>query len=273
MTKIYKKSRPAGKFNIYTAAAVTWNHNIDIQENTFTYTLTDSTNNVVYHNISLDLSELKNNPRFVDQSWWAITDSSLGVQAGTCNPVTSQTIIKSEDLVSILDRTYGSKRQFSSIIGVDDYDAFPIKFFVRSTKDNFTNFVYTLVIPETDNLELNGVELKPQPSEITVNTGVEILDTDLPWLSVFDSIQLSTDQTGISAGDNIIVNVTCGNTNVSKVYLEQVLGLLDRTEVSLVNGIGRFTIITNTLMAGDIVKVKAGYKKYNNFTNFTTTLN
>jgi hypothetical protein len=70
----------------------------------------------------------------------------------------------------------------------------------------------------------------------------------------------------------IKVAVSVSNTKITQIYLEPICGILDRTVVNLTNGVGSFTILTNTLSAGDVVYIKVGYKHFSNVTTYTKTI-
>jgi len=269
MANVYKIQRPSGRFNVYTSNEANFVHIIDITPQTLTYQLKDTDTDTLYHNLVFNLDNLKQNQRFGEQTWWAIDDRYItydSVNAGTSSLIN----IPSDGFISILDDTYVSKRGAIARFGVDNYDMCPIRIFVPTADGDFTTCSYAVIIPDTTDLHLNGVDLNPQPTTIDV-TGGTVVEGEFYWRSLLSKVTATT-QSSSTAGTSIKVNVTAEETNLKKLYLEPICGVLDRTEVKLTNGSGSFNILTSTLIAGETVEVKIGHKKFSNITKFTKVL-
>lgn len=83
---------------------------------------------------------------------------------------------------------------------------------------------------------------------------------------VYPTLILSGPPT-VTAQDTATVTVECrmpsGELRMdcsSEVFLESVVGVLPKTRVRLINGVGSFRVLTTGLDAGDTVRVKAGWR-------------
>lgn len=124
---------------------------------------------------------------------------------------------------------------------------------------------------ESCKVRLQGCDV----NNITVKLNGSIIEPAIAdnWKSLFTPITLTTTSTNFTVGDIIPVTVTSADANLEYVILEQGVGVLDRTQVNLTNGIGKFNILTETLESGDTVTVYAGFKKYTKAAEFNITLN
>lgn len=93
--------------------------------------------------------------------------------------------------------------------------------------------------------------------------------TDITTL--FEEIYLKIPDEAITAGTPVPVEVHT-SPFVDYVYVEQVCGIPDRTKVSLVDGVGKFNILTTTLEAGDVASAKVGFKYWVNVETVEKTL-
>jgi hypothetical protein len=249
----------------------TFNHELNVTDDLFEYKLTrtkidEETEDLVIYNFKVSLDTLKNHPRFCDQSYW------------TFNPIkflTEQQTLISSELLSIFDISFPTKRNILVLPTDTDYVK-PIRIFVPSVNSKFTDCLF-LVLELEDLISEDSEPIDIEnPWDITFNTTVNspntVVDEHIKIRNVISTITSSTSVSSPAAGDLIPVSVTCSNTSVSKVYLEPVVGIVDRTEVVLTNGSGSFNIITNGLTSGDTVRIKLGHKKYSNVATFTKIL-
>jgi hypothetical protein len=218
---------------------------LSISENSLIYTTTDLTDQE--HTITLSLDDVRNSLSFGAQNWVSPLKGS-----------------RTDKIVSLLDWSDITKRNTLSGDTIKE-DYVNLRFFINNTTDNFTDFIYQIGV--VFDSETNDVV---DTTEIII-TGATLSNTNYTWKTAFSPITLSSGT--ITEGDNSLeVTVSSTNTSLEKVYLKPVCGVLDRTEVKLTNGTGKFKIITNTLESGDIVTVKAGHKKFSNVTTFTKTV-
>jgi hypothetical protein len=267
MTTIYKQRINAGRLSglkpeTLAAKEAEIKHVFNITSTVLQYKIQNVTDNETYCNIKLDLSTLKNHSRICDQSIYSLTD------VAAIKTSDSQYTVSTTDLDNTLDNTFTSKRKALFFIGDDTSSQFPMKIFVDSVNGDFTTFSYIVLSPD---MEYSNTEDLNQT--ITVETNIGNVDSGyVSWKEVFSPITAVSSNTNAAAGDNITVNVTCQDTDVSKIYAEAISGIVDKTEIPLTNGQGSFAIITNTLSTGDFVKVKLGYKLFTNVVAFEQTL-
>jgi hypothetical protein len=253
-------------------------HILNITDSVLEYKLSrakkgDEVSDVVLYNIKLNLDTLKSHNRFFDQSLWTI---DLSRNTFMLPHEGAQTEIIVSELGSIYSNSYPTKQK-PLVDPVTDSDyMMPIRIFVPSVNSTFndcTIFVGKFI----DGIFSNGT-LQPAENsfyDITTNimlNGAEITADMTDLRASLATITATTTSTTVAPGDLIPVTVTCSDPSVTKLYLEQVVGLLDRTQVDLSSGTGTFNIITNTLVSGNTAKVKIGYKLYTNVTAFTKTI-
>jgi len=238
MTQVYKYARSIAT-NVFVKVE------LSVSETELTYTTTQD--NGYEETITLSLDDVRNSLSFSAQNW-------VSPLRGTHR----------DKLISLLDWSDITKR--NTLSGETSKDSnFNLRFFINNTTDNFTDFVYQIGF-DIDNETGNYTDTVE-----TVITGATLSNTPLDWKSVFSPIQLTS--AAVSSGDdNVEVTVTSTNTSLEKVYLKQVCGVLDRIEVKLTNGTGKFKVITSTLETGDSIVVKAGHKKFSNVTTFTKNI-
>jgi hypothetical protein len=248
--------------------ALTYNINITDQSLTFELIRAKSgteTQDVVLYNFSLALSTLQSHTRLHDHSFWSI--KSL------IRKPAEQEILGAESLDPIFDvtRNYKLVPMFNSVELRSQFD-FPFRIFVPSKTSTFSQCVF--YVGDFKGVTPTDGSSTPWNNTITVNVNSPNVFTngyrDVPFL--FGSITSSTSLQSVSAGTTIPVTVNCSDTTVSKLYLEPICGIVDRTEVIMTNGTGKFNVITNTLTAGETVEVKIGYKTYSDRNKFTQVL-
>lgn len=261
MANFYNFDGSAGFFSLVTPDPASFKHIFNITQNNLEYSFVHvEDNNKVLCNISLSLEVLKSHNRYCSQSFWAFDDNgALGVSTDL------YTITRTNQLVSILDNTKITKSSNLFLHG-DGQSVIPFRIFVNDKDGDFTTFSYFVYSPDPT----NGTDIGHTTTVVT-NVG-EAPTGFTKWKTIIAPITLSTTQTTAKAGDVITVNVTTTDTDLDKIYLEQITGVLDRTVVSLTNGSGSFNILTNTLVTGDTVEVKAGHKLFTGVSTFTQTL-
>jgi len=246
----------------------TLNHTLNVTDNLLEYKLTrtkldEETDDVVIYNFKITLDTLKNHNRFCDQSYWTFNGKEY---------VGEQEEINSTTLLSIFDLSYPTKRKILVLPTDTDYLS-SIRMFVPSVNSKFTDCLFQVLQPQ-DIVSSDAIE--PSKWNIIVNTIVNspntFIDEDVKISNVIATVTSSTSVSSPVAGDVIPVTVTCSNTTVTKLYVEPIVGVVDRTEVVLANGSGSFNVLTNSLASGDTVRMKIGHKKYSNINTFTKTL-
>jgi len=248
-------------------------HNLKIEPTKLTHTWTKKINGetpseVILYSTELTLETLKSSPRFDDQTYFTYSTNLIN------NPIIGGDYEEAHSVVgaqilSIFDRTSTNKTNF--LFGPSFYNKdwnYPLRIFIPAASGDFTDFTYQLLgvqDQETDTTVSNIT------NTFTINDPYTIENTTKRTSELIAGIT-ATSTGNSNVGDVISVNITCQNTSVEHVYLEPVVGIIDRTEVKLTAGVGKFNILTSTLEAGDIIKVKIGHKKWSNVTTFTKTL-
>jgi hypothetical protein len=232
---------------------------IDIQsENLEIKLYTPATENVpmiVHLWQKLALSTLKSIPGFVDQTLWTSLEKT---PIPEIDGEQSFYELKNSDLVDILGRTLVTKN-----VGNGNNSGFnrtPYVLYVGDSSGDFNDFTMVLKLNDPEEFIFEG----PSASSITSET-VAFASDLLP------SISLTSSQNSVGVDSSITVDVT-SDPSVKEVYLEQVYGVLNKTRVPLTNGVGSFVILTTGLSVGDMVRVKAGHRKYTGITDFNITV-
>lgn len=89
--------------------------------------------------------------------------------------------------------------------------------------------------------------------------------------NLFEEIYLKIPDEDIAAGSPVPVEVVT-SPHIDYVYVEQVCGIPDRTKVTLIDGVGKFNILTTTLEAGEVASAKVGFKYWVNVETVEKTL-
>jgi len=255
---------PNDTYTKYSKVDATLTHTFNVEGSILNYKLVNQETDDIFYNMNISLEDIKDKPRFSSQSWVAFwedleTNPGVGVNLSGEEQQDASFATWFPLITSLL-----TKRQK---LNVQEEIILPFKIFIPSVSSTWDDCIIQVRTPEQGDIDFNVL--------FTVN-GTSVTpaadDPTNPWKSYFSPITASTTQTVVEAGDNIVVNVQTSDPTIDFVYLEPVLGVLDRTTVKLTNGSGVFTIITNTLSAGDEVEVKLGYKYYTGLTKFVKTL-
>lgn len=270
MATVEKFKLPPSNFEWLDYKVCTINHILNITDDVLEYKLTrskleDETEDRVIYNFRVDLDTLKNHSRFADQSYWTFNSKYSE----------DQTELSFVELLSIFDLSFPTKRD-RVILDTDlDYIK-PLRMFVPSVNAKFTDCLFQVADPIDETIPNGPIPEETISWNITVNTTVNspntVVDQVRSIRTVIATVTSSTNVTAPAAGSLIPVTVTCSDVTVSKVYLEPVVGVIDRTEVVLTAGTGTFNILTDSLSSGDTVRVKIGHKKYSSVNIFTKQL-
>lgn len=244
--------------------------------------------NVVKYKLSLNLDTIKTSPLFADQTYWAIKSKTLLEKCIDLETPYSVTLL---DLVELTNITLATKTSYDSknfpvknFEEKDNTHSSPFKVFVPSANSSLSDCKIVVMNPVADTDQndtivsvtgdVNIVNLTPA---ITTNAQQvahfeSTQNGHWDWRSLISDVSLTSTAQSYVVGDDIVVNVTTDDTTISKVYLEPVVGILNKQQVTLTNGVGSFTIKTDSLASGDEVRVKAGYKYFTGAGTFTKTL-
>lgn len=259
MTTIYKQFAPSFNAAFSDSEEIgSFEHWIKIQPELLEYKLInkDSTETIIH--IKLALSEFRKANRFYSGTIFSFNNTSIKKDGSLIN-------LKSSDLCSLLQNTIATKSPelYTNTIN-NECNLVQLRIFVPTASSDFTECKYTLGFPP--------IGEQYHTVNVETNNTASYDNTPTPWKSLFEGITLSTDQSSVSVGETLVVNVQAENPELDYVYLEQVCGILDRTKVTLVNGVGSFNVLTDTLTSGDTIEVKYGYKLYTGLGTFTKTI-
>jgi hypothetical protein len=263
MAKIYKNKVSNNRFVYISDDTPTVEHNIQTTETVLRYKFINVETQTPIIEFQLDLDTIKNNNRFSDQTWYGISDTILSNE----RTQTEVTLVPT-DIICLLDFSSIDKKDslVNVYTGEDITKTYktPFRFFVPSKSSTFTDYIFQVALPVAGDID-NTVTVETNAPN-TVN-----LTETYNWKNAFANITASSTGTTV-AGEQIEVNVVADNTSIETLYLEPIVGILDRTKVKLTNGVGKFNILTSTLETGDVVEVKIGYKTFTNKTTFTKVL-
>lgn len=255
---------PAGKTH-------TLNHILNITEDLLEYKLTrsktgDETEDTVIQNFKLTLDDLKSHNRFYDHSYWTFKADEFNI-----DPTYQETLLKIQ-LLNIFELSFPTKASPLINYNTDIDYVQPLRMFIPSENSKFTDCTFLVLGAEDLTPTSNITDPWVITTTVEVNAPNTFEDSYETIRNIIGTVTANTSLSTVSPGTPIPVTVTCSDTSVSKLYLEQVVGTLDRLSVDIVDGTGTFNILTDTLATGDTVKVKIGYKKFSNVSVFTKVI-
>lgn len=224
---------------------------VDAQQNTFEIKMYRTLNaeDIVYLWHKINLQELTIKPGFVDQTLWSV---ALYLNASELRQVHESDIkdVFSESLIS-------KPNSFNSITPIN-YVA-PYHIFVPDVSDptGFLSFNYRITMDSSTQYIVEG----PSASSF-------VNETITRFKEFLSPITLTSTQSSLAVDGSITVNVST-DTFIDEVYLEQVYGILNKTRVKLTNGLGSFVLYATGLEAGELVRVKAGHRKFTGISDFS----
>lgn len=263
MTKIYTSPQFSQRFVAFTDEKIeTIKHDFIINANNLTYKFTVGTEEI--YNFSISLAEFKSSPRFTEQCWFAFNDTFV-------NTSNTQVISKLAGLTEFDRNSVLNCLDYSSIGKSNNLSQprgpgwnIPIKLFVKCSSDDFTTMEYNVHVPSQDN-ECN------HSTVVTLNGDEYTLEEPKQWKTFISPITATTTATTVNPGDDISVSVST-DPAINFVYLEKVIGSIDRNKVALTNGQGTFNMSTTGLDSGDVLEVKLGYKSFTGVTSFKKSI-
>jgi len=260
MSKLVFGRVPAGKFfKGEPSGTITITHKIDVTDTIFKYQLIQLDSEgapTVLYNTSLNIAEVLNHPRFSEQSFWSCPDTFLSPELVT---------LTSSELVNLGHRSLATKsyihRSGETTSSLDCANC-PWLLFVPHKNATLSECTIRVVKPDVETNLITIVNI-----DATNNCVVD------PTLKNCGDFITDIECTTQEVSSNMIkVAVSVSDTKITQLYLEPICGLLDRTVVNLINGVGTFNVLTNTLSSGDVVSVKVGYKHFSNVTTYTKTI-
>ncbi len=204
----------------------------------------------------IDLETLKSLNGFIDNTIWYVADDIAITEDSSGTPIA--TTIRQDQIVDVFASTLATK---SSVVGpLYGYGKLPYTIYVGDSSGDFDDFTLVLRLNSLDEFIFEG----PSVSSIT-NETVPSARSLLP------SITMSSTQTTIEPDSSITISITT-DPSVKEVYLEQVYGTLNKMRVPLTNGSGEFQLFSTSIASGEMVRVKAGYRKFTGVSDFSMTV-
>jgi len=274
MAKLYKTSLTQGRLSGYTEGEFkdsSFKHVLNITANLLKYKFIRTQDSKIIYNLSIPLEVIKSNALAASQVFAIPSDTimkyidpTIGedgvtfIEADTSAEIT----LTKADIIYPLPVTALSKPDTLSTLQNSTLCYFStLRIFIPCITGDFTTFEYSLY-----NV-VGGNQI-----EVEVNTP-HTLSTELrSWKQFFSTITTTTQQITPAVGDTINVTVNSSDTSLDMVYVEPIVGIVDKTRVKLTNGIGSFNILTSSLESGDVVDVKLNFKHYTGVARFTKTL-
>jgi hypothetical protein len=270
MAKIYKTSSTTiGRLYGYTQGEFEgsdFKHVLNITANVLKYKFIRTQDSKIIYNISIPLEVIKSNNLAVSQSFAIPSDiimKYVDTSQEEAEPADMEEItLTKTDIICPLSVTSLYKQDTLSTNESSNSCYFStLRIFIPCITGDFTTFEYSVYN------EVGGAQI-----DVEVNTP-HTLSTELrSWKQFFSTITTTTQQATPSVGDTINVTVNSSDTSLDMVYVEPIVGIVDKTRVKLTNGIGSFNILTSSLESGDVVDVKFNFKHYTGVARFTKTL-
>lgn len=196
----------------------------------------------------LSLDTLKQAPNLKSNSLICI----IKPNSTTDNEVNINNLIN----ISSITKEQRLNNSYSYNLPLKDYGYVAI--FVKDPDGTFNDHDIIVYASQNDTLE-----------NLTSNQQFELIQT-FNHLDLLDNITVSED-TSYSNDDYYKFNVST-ESYVSEVFLEQVIGITDRSRVKLTSGEGSFRVLKSSVESGDQLRVKVGFASYTGLANATKTV-
>jgi hypothetical protein len=240
---------------------VSFNHSVNISNDIFNYKLVIEENTIL--DLSLDLNLInQSNTLNADQVLIGITDAVID-SCLKLNTVDTTYQISEYELINMFNTTYVSKDKPDSAL--NDGNKCPFKIFVPSKNSNPEDFVILMYGENT----VKAPEFSHVFSSDTLTLDVSEL---VRFKHIVSDITITPSKSTIQADDTITLTVSSADTSVTEIYAEAVYGIIAKTRISLVNGVGTVVLSTLGLSAGDPIRIKFGYKFFTGVKEYTNTV-
>jgi hypothetical protein len=210
---------------------------------------------------------IKENSAFGDQTIWAIKDTLLDLKCAPGSPV-ERYVLTQQDIINVGTSTAISK---DPVIFKEQYNDYysPIRIFVPSKNSTIDDLTIVIIEdrPTVDSIHPNTIE--------TVPTGLELVENEAKPLESWKLLLATITTTGpatVNADEVVDLNIQCSDTSVTEVFVEPIIGAVNKTRVLLNNGQGSLKLNTFGLSTGDQVDIKFGYKYFTGISRYTKTV-
>lgn len=194
---------------------------------------------------TIDINELKNSYQWADRSSYAILFDA--------------TMKEYKELFHLEFETYSSRQTLKSYIEQENKWISSMLLVPYATGEDMSIFL-ARSDHEQDVLITHGdIEVVEIPSDLTnaysylKNLLFPIITSNHPLIMTKDSSETVSIVLRRKDGEPI-------TDRNATVYLEPVIGTINKTRIDLVNGTGSFTVSSTGLSAGDIIRIKVGWK-------------
>lgn len=245
----------------------------DLSDDTIWVKIKNVEEDKIYLNIKLPFSVIQSHPDFCDQGLWEFkVDGFLG---NVLALNTSTTVIATRDDISnVFQRTLYNKGDY--VFYPASWNG-PFKLFVPSVNSTLADCTFIIrttndVVSSDDNQTntFTTTFTGPDGSAATISACSDTRGNNGQiWKQHLAIPQVDSSEV---VGNQINVQISVADPSITQVYLEQQVGIINRSKVNLVNGAGSFSVSTVGLTAGDIVNVRMGYKFATNLNQFTKTI-
>jgi hypothetical protein len=246
-----------------TYPSVTFDHVINLSNNILNYKMVVGEDTIL--NLNLDLSTIKTPGNTstlfsADQVLIGIADKVIDdIQA--LETVNTPYDVKYDQLVNMFNTTFLSKDIGENI----NYNGnkCPFKIFVPSKNSSVDEFI---IIMAQDNVT----------PTITHTYSSDTLTLDISeqakFKQIVSSINVTASKPTINADDYVTLTLTPSDTSITELYAEAVFGMITKTRIPVVNGVGTVKVSSLGLSSGDPVRIKFGYKYFTGVAEYTNTV-
>lgn len=204
----------------------------------------------------LPLKSLQDKPGFTDQSFWCINNANPLYELDEDN----NHICFTAEEVNVIDIFSLSKeaKPLALVSNGSNVAMNMFTLFISDSSKDLTHSTIRLSTPINGNFEVVG------PS------AADFIDESLDIRDLISPITL-TSSGDLNPDSSITINVS-SDSFIKEIFLEPVVGILSKHRVKMTNGSGSFKLFSTGLETGDIVRVKAGHRKFDAVTDFTKTV-
>jgi hypothetical protein len=233
----------------------------DVTENCIFLLITNEETETPVVDFKIPFDIITENRAIGDQTLWTIKDEFLKSWASPGSDVYRQ-VLTQNDVINIGATTLITK---DSTIIKQEYNNYysPIRIFVPSKSSTVADVTVIFVggydIPE-DSRHHTALVHNPVPTQVVES-----------WIELLDTITITGPAT-VNEDEVVDLNVTCSNTSVTEIFVEPVIGSVNKTRIFLDNGQGVLKVNTFGLSSGDEINIKFGYKYFTGISRYTKTV-
>jgi hypothetical protein len=156
-------------------------------------------------------------------------------------------VIPPSEFIDIFADTLSSRSKPSSNA---PYNSYPFYILVDDQDGDFSTWTVVLRTPQNANYQYAG----------TLKTAAESATTVAGFKEHLPTITLTSSSQTIAPNSSVTITVSA-DPSVKEVFIDAVYGLTNKQRVTLTNGTGSLTAYSTDLVAGEAVRVRAGYRR------------